>query len=298
MASRFVRAQGNARPIVMRRARRLPREFRPVNAQWKVAYADFSTAMMAFFMLLWLLSAAKEGSLEGLADYFNPSRADISSSSGAGSVLSGASPIGAPGARASGAFDSGLLAAVPPAERGDDGLEAAREAAAAYEKDMRAALAETPETAPLAGQVLFEPTPEGVRIQLVDSAHRPLFRPRTAEPYPYAKRLFRTLAGKIARLPTRIAVEGHTVGTGDSSWRLSAERALAVRSILASGGVSADRFAAASGRGPSEPLYPDATQSPENTRITVLLLNEPPAAPPEFGRRPAKLPSQSLPTAP
>lgn len=312
MASRYLRAPPNARPIIVRRARRAPREFRPVNAQWKVAYADFATAMMAFFMLLWLMSTSEKVSLQGLADYFAPSPATISSSSGSGSVLAGAA-LGPDGAKASGSFNPDLLAAIPrqrsalgygtardPNERASEKASAA--AAAAYADDMRTALAASPELSLLTEQVIVEPTRDGVRIQLVDTEMRPMFRAGSATPYPYAVALLGTAAIKIARLPSRIAVEGHTdsrTAAATSNWQLSADRAVSARRILAAAGVSEDRFAEVSGRAASEPLYPDDPERAENRRITIILLNEPPAAAPGFGRRAAAaLASQTRPSVP
>lgn len=299
MASRYFRVNHNARPVIIRRARRTPREFRPVNAQWKVAYADFATAMMAFFMLLWLMSTSEKVSLQGLADYFAPSPATISSSSGSGSVLAGAA-LGPDGAKANGSFNPDLLSAIPRQRAAlgygastsskERAADAAATAAAIYADQMRTALAATPELAQLTDQVIFEPTDEGVRIQLVDTGARPMFRSGTAQPYPYATALFRATASKIARLPSRIAVEGHTdskTAAATSNWQLSADRAVAVRRILAGAGVPEDRFAEVSGRAASEPLYPDAPERAENRRITIILLNEPPAAAPAFGRRAA-----------
>jgi chemotaxis protein MotB len=311
MASRYFRNLQNSRPVIVRRARRAPREFRPVNAQWKVAYADFATAMMAFFMLLWLMSTSEKVSLQGLADYFAPSPATISSSSGSGSVLAGAA-LGPDGAKANGSFNPDLLSAIPhqraalgygSREQSDrHASERAAKAAAAYASDMRTALAATPELARLTDQVIVEPSRDGVRIQLVDTAARPMFRTGTAEPYPYAAALLQSVAGKIAALPSRIAVEGHTddrAAVATSNWQLSADRAVAARRILAAAGVPEDRFAEVTGRAASEPLYPDAPERAENRRITIVLLGEPPAAAPGFGRRAAAaLSSQTEITAP
>lgn len=308
MASRYFRANHNTRPIIMRRSRRAPRQFRPTNAQWKVAYADFATAMMAFFMLLWLMSTSEKVSLQGLADYFAPSPATISASSGSGSVLSGAA-IGPDGAKANGSFNPDMLSAVPRqratlgygSQDNDEGRQAANVAETATIADqMRTALAATPDLAALTDQVMFESADEGIRIQMVDSNARPMFRSGGAEPHPYTAAMLRTVAARIGRLPNRIAIEGHTDSAGGGgNWKLSADRAVAVRDILASAGVPADRFAAVAGRAASEPLYPEAPLRAENRRITIILLNEPPAADPRFGRQAARtVPSQTGNAAP
>jgi chemotaxis protein MotB len=305
MASRYFRNLQNTRPIIVRRARRAPREFRPVNAQWKVAYADFATAMMAFFMLLWLMSTSEKVSLQGLADYFAPSPATISSSSGSGSVLAGAA-LGPDGAKANGSFNPDLLSAIPR-QRAALGYGASHEnraeadaAAAMLASEMRTALAATPELALVTDQVIVEPARDGVRIQLVDSDALPMFRSGTADPYPRAVALIRAAAPKIARVPSRIAVEGHTdsrTAAATTNWQLSADRAVVVRRILAAAGIPEDRFAEVAGRAASEPLYPDAPERAENRRITIILLNEPPAAAPGFGRRAASAISSQTPNS-
>jgi chemotaxis protein MotB len=244
MASRPFRTVANARPVIRRRARQAPRGVRPVNVQWKVAYADFATAMMAFFMLLWLVSSSEKVSLQGIADYFTPSAALTSG---------GAEPI--------------LLAP------GDT----ARARADALLRDIRTAFAADPDLAPLADNVLLEPSADGIHIQLTDTALRPMFAEGSAEPL--APEAFRAVAAQIGRLPHRIAIEGHTAGEGDA-WQLSARRAVSVRDILAATGVPADRFAAVTGRAASQPLLPDAPARPENRRITIILLDEPPALAP------------------
>lgn len=260
MASRHLRPAANARPLIRRRARQAPRGVRPVNVQWKVAYADFATAMMAFFMLLWLISSSDKVSLQGIADYFTPSPALTSG---------GSEPI--------------MLA---PSDAG-------RARSDALLRDIRTAFAVDPDLAPLADNVLLAPSADGIHIELADTALRPMFAQGRA--LPLAPEAFRAVATRIGSLPNRIAVEGHTDSAGEGDdWQLSAGRAVAVRDILAAGGIPADRFAAVTGRAASAPLLPDAPARPENRRITIILLDEPPALAPSAGRRAVQaMPSQT-----
>lgn len=251
MASRPLRYAANARPVIRRRARQAPRGVRPVNVQWKVAYADFATAMMAFFMLLWLISSSEKVSLQGIADYFAPSAALTSG---------GPEPISLAPADTSRTRTDALL------------------------RDIRTAFSADPDLAPLSENVLLEPAKDGIHIQLTDTSLRPMFAEGSA--LPLAPAAFRTVAAHIGQLPNRIAIEGHTDSAGEGDdWQLSARRALAVRDILATAGVSPDRFAAVTGRAASQPLLPDAPARPENRRITIILLEEPPALDPGAARR-------------
>lgn len=308
MASRArAQAQPNAQPIIIKRKKK-GKHGPHHNAQWKVAYADFATAMMAFFMLLWLMSNSQKVSLQGLADYFAPSNATMSNSSGSGGILAG-SALGPDGAKSSGSVQPETLSAMPrqrsaqaygvqdtdrsreanswpyPAPRQDDPklVEA--------ELELRTALIESPNLANLRDNIIIEQTPEGFRIQLVDTAERPMFRSGTAELYPFARAMLTDVARTIARQPNRIDIQGHSdargvVGNDDSGWELSTARANVSRRVLLAGGVSGDRIAQVGGRASTDPLYPDAPDRPENRRITILLLREAPAAPANFGRNP------------
>lgn len=274
MANRHFRNAVNARPVIRRRARRTPRGVRPVNVQWKVAYADFATAMMAFFMLLWLISTSEKVSLQGIADYFTPSLAASQTGAAADGDV----------AAASGGPEPLPIAA----------SERDRARAEALLRDIRTAFAADPDLAPLADNVILEPTRDGVHIQLTDTAAQSMFASGSAVPLAPAADAFRAVAARIGRMPNRIAIEGHTGGAEGDAWRLSADRAVAVRDLFARAGVPADRFAAVTGRAASEPLLPDAPARPENRRVTIILLDEPPAMNPRAGRRTAQpIPSQT-----
>ncbi|MBB4631192.1 flagellar motor protein MotB [Sphingosinicella soli] len=253
--------------------RQTPRGARSVNVQWKIAYADFATAMMAFFMLLWLISTSEKVSVQGLADYFTPS-------------------IATPAAGAAAEGDVALASGGPEAiALADSGRDRAREAALL--RDLRSAFAADPNLAPLADNVVLESARDGIHIQITDTSMRPMFARGDAVPLAPAAQAFRAVAARVGQMPNRIAIEGHTAGEGDD-WQLSAARAVSVRAILQQSGVSADRFAAVTGRAASEPLLPDAPLRAENRRITIILLNEPPALAPRAGRRTAQaMPSQT-----
>lgn len=283
---------------------------------WKVAYADFVTAMMAFFLLMWLINTTTPEQKRGIADYFAPQ--SISQTlSGSGGVLGGR-VMGQESARAGGAT-SVMQKNSPPSPRNksqtpetsqSQGGETASlnigDADSAASADghsmssstdgefahaaeaIRQAMQESPDIAELSRQVIVEQTPEGLRIQLVDQDGRPMFQPGTAVPMPYTKVLLIQIAKIIDQLPNRISIAGHTqtgdTGNGVSDWELSAARADAARSLLAQGGLDADRIYEISGKAGSEPLLPEDPKASSNRRISILLLREaPPIAP---GSRP------------
>ncbi|MGH6998733.1 MAG: flagellar motor protein MotB, partial [Phenylobacterium sp.] len=216
---------------------------------WKVAYADFVTAMMAFFLLMWLINTTSPEQKRGIADYFAP--ASVSeSTSGSGGILGGTA-LGDDGAMASGA-QSIVEEMAPESPNPNDGTqtdaakEMAREAStealreavlqreqaafASAAQSLRQALQDMPELAELSKNILIDVTPEGLRIQLVDQEGRSMFGNGRTEPNDRAKLLLRAVARVINQLPNRISVSGHTSmspngAKADGDWQLSAGRA-------------------------------------------------------------------------
>jgi chemotaxis protein MotB len=269
---------------------------------WKVAYADFVTAMMAFFLLMWLINTTSPEQKRGIADYFAP--ASVSSTeSGSGGILAGTA-LGSDGAKAKGT--SSVIEALSPESRNpDDGrsseggkpadaaADAMREAQqrrddaafASAAQSLRQALQDMPELAELSKNILVDQTPEGLRIQLVDQEGRSMFDEGSAKPNARATLLLRAIAKVINQLPNRISIYGHTSASpggakAEGDWTLSASRADGSRRILQSAGVDPDRVYQVSGKASSEPLYPDDPMLPGNRRIAIVLLREAPVLPP------------------
>jgi chemotaxis protein MotB len=275
---------------------------------WKVAYADFVTAMMAFFLLMWLINTTSPEQKRGIADYFAP--ASVSeTTSGSGGILGGTA-LGDDGAKGSGSMAI-IQELAPESKNPDDGktqdaakaaqdtstsTEAMREALqkreeaafASAAQSLRQALQDMPELAELSKNIIVDQTPEGLRIQLVDQEGRSLFDQGQTQPNARAKLLLRAVTKVINQLPNRITVSGHTSASlngakADSDWALSSARADASRRVLQSAGVDADRVYQVSGKANSEPLYPDDPTLPGNRRIAIVLLREAPVLPPDHG---------------
>ena len=267
---------------------------------WKIAYADFVTAMMAFFLLMWLINTTTPEQKRGIADYFAPESVSRSES-GTGALLGGTS------AANDGQAGQGSLAVKtqlrPPAtqdqseinSKGRDNADgsassgrssatnAALEQAAAR---LRQAMQDKPDLAELSKHVLIDDTPEGVRIQLVDQDGRSMFEPGKAEPKPFAQLLLAEVAKVVSGLPNRISIAGHTDGasvagpSGYSNWDLSAARANSSLRVLLDSGLAQDHIAEVSGKAGSDPIYPDNPYASANRRISIVLLREAPVLPP------------------
>ncbi|HZZ31177.1 MAG TPA: flagellar motor protein MotB [Phenylobacterium sp.] len=296
-------AVGGERPIIIKRIKKGGGGGHHGGA-WKVAYADFVTAMMAFFLLMWLINTTSPEQKRGIADYFAP--ASVSeTTSGAGGILAGTA-LGNEGTKQNGS-QSIVQDASPDVKNPSDGKskDAAKAADAALDQakqdqakreeaafasaaqSLRQALQDMPELAELSKNIIVDETPEGLRIQLVDQEGRSMFNQGTATPNDRAKILLRAIAKIINQLPNRISIYGHTSassgGKADSDWPLSFARADASRKIMLGAGVDADRVYQTSGKATSDPLYPDDPTLPGNRRIAIVLLREAPVLPPDRG---------------
>jgi chemotaxis protein MotB len=270
---------------------------------WKVAYADFVTAMMAFFLLMWLINTTSPEQKKGIADYFAPASVSTTTS-GSGGILAGTA-LGDQGAKSDGtqsvvpklapdapqaAMDAGKSS--KGGSPADSEQESMRQAQAKREADdfqsaaqsLKQAMQDMPELAELSKQLLIDQTPEGLRIQLVDQEGRSMFNPGSSQPNDRARILLRAVAKVVNQLSNRITVAGHTnTVLGEKrtdNWALSAARANASRAVMQEAGVDPDRVYQVSGKASSEPLYPDDPTLPGNRRIAVVLLREHPVLPP------------------
>jgi chemotaxis protein MotB len=250
---------------------------------WKVAYADFVTAMMAFFLLLWLLNAATKEQLEGISNYFAPV-STRPQSSGSGGFLAGEA------AAEKGTLEARDEKAKPTAPATDAHGFPAPEAEAPTldereerqladaEKALRAAVAKLPNAEVLSKSLLVDNTPEGLRIQIVEQEGLPMFPRGGSTMYTHTEALLSMVAKVILEMPQAVSISGHTDAlpfrgsSGYSNWELSADRANAVRRALVGGGVPESRIARVIGKAANELLLPDQPEAPGNRRMTVVLL--------------------------
>jgi len=302
-------AATNQRPIVIKRIKRSAGGGHHGGA-WKVAYADFVTAMMAFFLLMWLINTTSPEQRRGIAEFFAP--ASVSRvSSGAGGLLEGTSfaedgvrhghsaPVAAasePQYTSNADDESRTEEQTAPGGQqspSEDSLARARTLRenaefARAEIAIRQAMQDMPDVAELSRNVIMEQTPEGLRIQIVDQEGRSMFSAGQAQPNERARRLLTAISGVIQQLPNRITISGHTDasppgGRYASNFELSAARANEARRILAAQGIPAERIYQVAGRADSEPLFADDPTLPGNRRIAITLLREAPPLPAEHG---------------
>ena len=285
-------------PLVIKRIKKSGGEGHHGGA-WKVAYADFVTAMMAFFLLMWLINTTTPEQKRGIADYF--AAQNISkSSSGAGGVLAG-TVFGAEGSRAGGAMTAMTAQQAPsrPQDPTRSTTEGELKSGASdaqmpnrefeqAEMSLRQAMQQMPDIAELSRNLIVNETAEGLNIQLVDQEGQPMFQAGTAVPLPRTRALLQQVARIVNRLPNRISITGHTDAVpfegpnGMTNWELSAARANAARAVLASQGIESDRIFEVAGKAGTAPLLPNDPYASSNRRISILLMREAPVVPPGY----------------
>lgn len=300
----------NAPVIIIKRRKKAHHDAHHGGA-WKVAYADFVTAMMAFFLLLWLLNATTEEQRRGISDYFSPASV-ARTSSGAGGVLGGQTMARNGVNRSEGSIMAVPMPGIPtdidpteeydgesPGAGGEEDAQGRKQAETLSQEDenkllakreeerfeeaadeLRKAIQSEPELAKLAESLLIDRTPEGLRIQIVDQDKYSMFPLGSAAMYDHTRRLLAEVAKIIAKLPNHIAVSGHTDSTpysrssSYSNWELSTDRALASRRALLDAGLTDDRITRVIGKADKEQLIPNEPNSPRNRRLSIVLLKE------------------------
>ncbi len=252
---------------------------------WKIAYADFVTAMMAFFLLMWLLGSTTEGDKKGIADYFaSPLKISLGGGSGSGDSSSVVKGGGTDLTRSNGQVKNGEVEAqrrtlqLKALKAEQRRAEVARlEQLKQKVEDM---LAATPKLAALKSQIRLEMTRDGLRIQIVDEQNRPMFDSGSAVVKPYMRELLREIGAVLAEVPNRLTLEGHTdaqpFGAGErgySNWELSSDRANASRRELGAGGLPDERVLLVQGLASSVLFEPTDPKSPMNRRISIVVMN-------------------------
>ncbi|MDP3670754.1 MAG: flagellar motor protein MotB [Telluria sp.] len=276
-------ADEGLRPIIVKRIKKSAGGHH--GGAWKIAYADFVTAMMAFFLLMWLLGSTTKGDLAGIAEYFKtPLKVAMQGGSGSGdssSVLAGG---GTDLTRRSGQVRKGET----PLERKTYDLKAARVALEQEEgmrlKALKTRIEAVIEANPLLKkykhQLLLDITSEGLRIQIVDELNRPMFASAKAELQPYTREILHVIGIVLNEVPNRIGLSGHTDSTpymsdaGYSNWELSADRANASRRELVIGGMSDAKILRVVGLAAAAHLDRQDPFNPINRRISIIVMNK------------------------
>ncbi|MFM8769350.1 MAG: flagellar motor protein MotB [Rubrivivax sp.] len=253
---------------------------------WKIAYADFVTAMMAFFLMMWLIGSTTEGDRKGIADYFStPLRLSmLGGGSGSGDSSSVVKGGGEDLSRSAGQVKRGDVEA-PTRTVNLQALKAeqARAERARLEQlreELERKISASPKLDALKSQIRLDMTRDGLRIQIVDANNRPMFASGSAVVQPYMRDLLREIGAILTEVPNRLTLEGHTDSTpfvgggqGYTNWELSADRANASRRELAAGGLTEDRVLRVQGLSASVPFDRDDPSGPINRRISIIVMN-------------------------
>lgn len=252
---------------------------------WKIAYADFVTAMMAFFLLMWLLGSTSEGDRKGLSDYFTaPLKVSMQGGSGAGasnSILPGG---GSDLTKTSGQSLRGDGADPIQKKRLAEAIKAeiAKQDAkklGVLSAKISAVISNSPKLAEFSSQIRLDSTPDGLQIQIIDDQKRPMFDSGSAAVKPYMRDILREIGAALNQVENKISLDGHTdrapygsAERGYSNWELSADRANASRRELVAAGMPDDKLARVVGLASSILLETANPLSPANRRISITVM--------------------------
>jgi len=278
------------RPIIIKRVKKASHDFH--GGSWKVAFADFATAMMAFFLLLWLTGNTTEEEREAISGYFNDP-AGVANKGGATTSIIGEGGadaavirIEAPKAESSENDDTARIDdSVRIDELDDEQLADLAEQQEllqleALKKDLEELVYTSDAFTEYKDQVFIDITPSGLRIQIVDKDKRPMFDSASAELKYYSTSILTGLAGVLAQVPNKLSITGHTDATPFTeredygNWELSSDRANAARRVLNQSGINEDKIARVEGFSSSILFDADKPYAPINRRIAIIVLKQ------------------------
>lgn len=274
----------NERPIIIKRVKKVAGGHH--GGAWKVAYADFVTAMMAFFMLLWLISNPDKDKLKGLAEYFSPAPPNAPQAMG---QTSGASPTpGVGGHTQSKSGDGRTAAGVRAMQASSPGVarggraEIPDSSLRIMAQELKLVFDSVSDPSDAAQNVQIEQDRDGMRINVMDNDKHSMFVGGSATLNAYGRGILQKVAEKIMTSRAQLAIEGHTDSAGDkgdANWRLSGDRAMAARAALIASGLPADRIGEVIALADTRPVYPDQPNRPENRRISIVVMSDPSSMP-------------------
>jgi chemotaxis protein MotB len=277
-------ADEGLRPIIVKRIKKAGGGHH--GGAWKIAYADFVTAMMAFFLLMWLLGSTTKGDLNGISEYFQtPLRVGLLGGDGSGDSSSVVRGGGKDLTKSTGQVKNGSN----PEKRKNRDLQAAKVALEQIEASrlqalkarIEAAIEASPTLSLYKKQLLIDITTQGMRIQIVDEQNRPMFALARAELQPYTKEILHEIGIVLNEVDNKIGLSGHTDSTpfwngdkGYSNWELSVDRANASRRELIAGGMSESKVLHVVGLASVAHLDKRDPFNPINRRISIIVMNK------------------------
>ncbi len=275
----------NDQPVIIKKVKKVSGHGGHHGGAWKIAYADFVTAMMAFFLLMWLLAVADKETKRGLSDYFNnpPVRLSLMGGEGVGEQTRPLPGGGEDIRKTEGERRRGDPPKVvaDPVEAKEKAKQAEREELEKLREQITAAIDSIPSLQQYKGQLLLDLTSEGLRIQVVDGENRPMFDQGRAQLKPYAAEILKEISQLINATDNRISISGHTdakafVGGegGYSNWELSNDRANSARRQLIGGGLDPSRVMRVVGLADTVRLDKENPESAQNRRISIVVMNK------------------------
>jgi chemotaxis protein MotB len=274
----------STRPIVIKRKKVIAAGAH--GGAWKIAYADFVTAMMAFFLLMWLLGSTAKGDLAGIASYFtNPVKVSMAGGSGSGDATSVLQGGGKDLTRQAGQVKKGDVEAKKTTSFSKEAKAEARRQETkkleALKADIEKMIEQSPQLAQFKKQMLLDITSEGLRIQIVDEQNRPMFDSSSSDLKSYTRDILRQIGKSLNGVTNRISLAGHTDAAqfsggekGFSNWELSANRANASRRELIAGGLNDAKIMRVVGLASTVLFDKNDPLSSINRRISIVVLNQ------------------------
>lgn len=276
-------ADESQRPIIVKRVKKGHGDHH--GGAWKIAYADFVTAMMAFFLLMWLLGSTAKGELQGISDYFSsPLKVAMAGGDGSGnssSVIPGGgndlSKVHGQVRRSDTDSEKARRQSIDTAraERAKQDAERIK----TLQAKIDALITENPRLNEYKSQIRIDVTPDGLQIQIVDDQNRPMFDSGSAMVKPYMRDILREIGAALNGVENRVSLAGHTDAVpysnsdrGYSNWELSSDRANATRRELVAAGMPDAKLGRVVGLAASDLLEPDNPRSAANRRITITVL--------------------------
>ena len=285
------------RPIIVKRIKKVAGGHH--GGAWKIAYADFVTAMMAFFLLMWLLGSVDGGTLNGISEYFKtPLKVALQGGSKSGDskvVIQGGGldltskdgqtsrSDAPPGENEAQSEEKKFESLTESQKKAAIKLQQAEEAnkLKAMREKLINQIDNSPRLKKYKSQLKIDVTDEGLRVLITDEANRPMFANASAEMQPYAQDIIKAIAPTFNDLPNTISISGHTDGMpysnnngGYTNWELSADRANSARRVLLAGGLSSNHMLRVTGLADAVLLDPQNPLNPVNRRISIILLNK------------------------
>ena len=275
----------NKKPIVVKRIKKVAGMAH--GGAWKIAYADFVTAMMAFFLLMWLLGSTTKGDLKGISDYFKtPLKVAMLGGEGSGDATSIIKGGGEDLSRQAGQVklaEPQQVASLAEVQKEIARMERLKEVEKLKQlkQNIEKAIESNPSLKKFKNQILLDMTTEGLRIQIVDEKSRPMFQLGSARLEPYTREILHEIGRMLNEVPNKVSLSGHTDAAlygggnkGYSNWELSADRANASRRELIGGGMEAEKIVRVVGLSSAVLFVKEEPLNPMNRRISLIVMNK------------------------